>query len=88
MKVKYKKIGQNQAWGIWHPSKNLIELDERLKGKKLLGTQLHEALHIAFPDLTEERILEAEKSMLEVMWAALKAKEKYDKERQANTSGG
>ena len=78
VKVRYRKLGKEQSWGIYHPSKNLIEIDERLKGKRLLGTQVHEALHLTFPELTEEKVVEAEKIMIEVLWTAIKAKEKHD----------
>ncbi len=78
IKVKYRKLGREVAWGIWHPSKNLIELDERPKGKKLLSHQIHEALHVAFPELTEEKILEAEKTVSDILWTAIKEKEKHE----------
>lgn len=77
VKVQYRKLGKEQALGLYNSSSNLIEIDERLKGKKLLGTQIHEALHVAFGDLTEERILEAEKVITDILWIAIKAKEKH-----------
>ncbi len=33
IKVKYTKLGRQKAWGMAH-SEGLVELDERIKGKK------------------------------------------------------
>jgi hypothetical protein len=76
VRVRYKKLGQQQALGIHYPTRNLIEIDERLKGKRLLGTQVHEAIHHAMPELTEEKVLEIEKVITDILWEAKKQKEK------------
>lgn len=68
IKVKYRKLGKEQAHGIAHMGKNLIELDSRLRGKKLLGTTLHELIHLVNPDFSETKVLEQEKIMSEVLW--------------------
>lgn len=54
-KVFYKKLGKQQAWGMYH-SEGVIELDPRLKGEKKLEIIVHEEMHHIFPDMTEEEV--------------------------------
>jgi hypothetical protein len=68
VKVKYRKLGKEQAVGIAYPNHNLIELDERLKGKALFSTLLHEAIHHALPTITEEETLRLEREITAIMW--------------------
>ena len=39
IKIKYCKLGKQKVWGFAH-SDGLIEIDERLKGKKKLDPEL------------------------------------------------
>ena len=72
IRVKYLKLGREKVWGFADISKKLIELDERLKGKKHLEILTHEALHIFLPEATEEEIVRLSVGLTEVLW-----KERY-----------
>lgn len=68
IKIVYKKLGKANAWGRAFQEDKIVELDPRLVGKKLLGTALHEGLHVAVPELSETRVLEAEKLICDMLW--------------------
>jgi len=51
-RVIYKKMGKH--WGLFHPTRNLIEIDSRLRGKKEMEISIHELLHWALPFLNED----------------------------------
>ncbi len=67
-KVNRKKLGKEQVWGTWDVSKNTIEIDERLKGKKELIIFLHEYFHKLFPYFTEEEIIMKSESTADFLW--------------------
>lgn len=46
MEVQHKKLGRQRAWGQAKDWLNLIELDERLIGKKHFEIAIHEIMHI------------------------------------------
>ena len=66
--------GTAAGWANWPDPKNpLIErkilIDERLKGRSLLETIIHECLHACFPQMSEETITEAGRDIARVLWA-------------------
>ena len=67
-KVVKKKLGREGAWGFWDVDHNLIEVDERLRGKKELIIYLHEYYHKLFPNMTEDEILVASESTADFLW--------------------
>lgn len=46
-----------------------IWLNEKLKGKDLLGTILHELLHCVEPRWSEDAVLQLEKDITEILWS-------------------
>lgn len=68
IKVKYLKLGKTKAWGRAHHNGNIIELDERLKGKKHLEIITHEALHLLFPSLSEENVIKKSVCLTNLLW--------------------
>lgn len=68
IKVRYRKLGKEQALGLAYQNKNLIEIDSRLKGKRLLTTLVHEILHIQNPDWSENKVEVQSKGMADVLW--------------------
>jgi hypothetical protein len=54
--------------GLCHYDTRTIELDAKQSEKDLLGTAIHEALHAAFPDLSEDAVDEASISVGELVW--------------------
>jgi hypothetical protein len=67
IRVKYRKLGKEQAHGQVFLDRNLIEIDERLEGKQHFSTLLHELIHVTAPQLDEEFVLEMEKVITRVM---------------------
>lgn len=68
--VTYKKLGQSKAVGFAYTDKNppLIELDERLYGRRHLEVLCHETAHCFFPDLPEKTVEEFGYYMRDVLW--------------------
>lgn len=65
-KVIFRKLGKEQAWGQFNEGK--IEIDERLKGKKLLEISLHEFTHYQHPELSEEEVIIKSRELTEFLW--------------------
>jgi hypothetical protein len=66
MKIIYRKI--RNAYGLAHLGENTIEIDSRIKGKKLLEILIHEFLHIKYPRATEERIVKVSVELTNILW--------------------
>lgn len=67
IKIKYRKLGKTKTWGMAH-SDGLIEIDQRLKGKKHLEIVIHECLHILFPQADEEEIVSKSVTLCNTLW--------------------
>lgn len=67
IKVVYRKLGKEKAYGICH-SDGLIEIDERLAGKKFIETLTHELFHALFPSLSEEEVIEKSIIYTNTVW--------------------
>jgi hypothetical protein len=66
--------GAAAGWANWPDPKNplterKILVDERLKGRALLETIIHECLHACFPQMSEETITEAARDIARVLWS-------------------
>ena len=66
-KTIYRKMGAH-VYALFHPDKSLIEIDERLRGKKLLEIHIHEVSHWIHPDLSEDEIRKCSRKMTEYLW--------------------
>jgi hypothetical protein len=67
IRIKYRKLGKEKVWGVAH-SDGLIEIEERLKGKKHLEIVVHEVLHLLFPEASEEEIVEKSVALTKILW--------------------
>lgn len=68
IKYIHKKLGSQKAWGQAHYDDFLIEIDERLLGKKHLEIVNHESFHLLFPELEEEDIISRSISLTNLLW--------------------
>ena len=72
---RYSKLkGRAAGWAYLPDAKNpnllrKILIDARLKGRALLETEIHEALHACFPQMSEESITEAARDLARILWA-------------------
>ena len=66
--VIYKKLGRHKVYGYANLGDNEIELDVRLKNKKHLEILVHECLHILFPELEEDEIVEKSIKLVNTIW--------------------
>ncbi len=66
--VIYKKLGRHKVHGYANLGDNEIELDVRLKNKKHLEILIHECLHILFPELEEDEIVEKSIKLVNTIW--------------------
>ncbi len=65
-KVIYRKLGKHQAHA--QATTKLIEIDERMKGKKLFELLHHEGLHAFDYDMDEETVRKLSRFMTELFW--------------------
>ncbi len=67
IKIIYRKLGKEQAYGI-SSSDGVIEIDERLKGKKMMEILIHEILHLLNPKDDEKTIIRKSVTLTKVLW--------------------
>ena len=67
IKIIYRKLGQEQAYGI-SSSDGVIEIDERLRGKKAMEILIHELLHLTNPKDDEKTIIRKSVTLTKVLW--------------------
>lgn len=65
-KVIYRKLGKHQAHGQATPK--LIEIDDRLKGKKLMEITFHESIHSYDFNMEEIDVIKLSRFMTEIFW--------------------
>lgn len=65
-KVIRRKLGKEQAWGRY--DNGVIEIDERVKGKKELILYLHEYFHHILPELSEDEVIIKSESTADFLW--------------------
>jgi hypothetical protein len=68
IKVVYKKLGRTKSWGMAYPDDELVEVDERLKGKKRMEIIVHECLHLLFPKAEEDEIERKAVLLTNTLW--------------------
>ena len=69
IKVRYQKLGREGVLGLADLDTGEITIDPRQPSRELLGTLLHECIHLLVdelgkPDWPEERVLEASLSFM------------------------
>ena len=67
IRIKYRKLVKEKVWGVAH-SDGLIEIEERLKGKKHLEIVVHECLHLLFPQAEEDEIVKKSVTLTKILW--------------------
>lgn len=70
VKVIERKLKRERAVGQVFLDDRLIEIDPRQKPREWLGTLIHEAVHMAFPDMPEKSVAAAEKKIADILWRA------------------
>jgi len=68
IKIIYRKLGKEQAYGI-SSSDGVIEIDQRLKGKKHMEILIHEVLHLLNPKDDEKTIIRKSVTLTKILWA-------------------
>lgn len=72
--VRFTRLrGQAAGWAYLPDAKRpkmprKILIDERLKGRPLLETILHECLHVSFPSASEDHVTESARDIARVLW--------------------
>lgn len=69
MRVLFKKLGREKAWGSADLDSHTIEIDPRLKGRKYLEILIHEAMHIMNPEWSETKVITQSKRLTRLLWA-------------------
>ena len=67
IKIINRKLGKEQAYGI-SSSDGVIEIDERLKGKKMMEILIHEILHLLNPKDDEKTIIRKSVTLTKILW--------------------
>ena len=68
VKVVWRKLGKEKAWGQATIGENLIEIDPRLGAKRQLEVLCHEQGHLTFPEKSEAEIDRLGKDLAAVLW--------------------
>jgi len=68
MKIIYRKLGREKAWGQAYCGDNIIEIDPALRGKHKLEIIIHEAMHILNPEWDENEIVQKSRQLTRVLW--------------------
>jgi hypothetical protein len=69
VKVVWRKLGRERAWGQATIGDDLIEIDPRLGAKRQLEVLCHEQIHLTFPELSEAQVDRAGKALAKMLWA-------------------
>lgn len=69
VKVVWRKLGKERAWGQATIGENLIEIDPRLGAKRQLEVLCHEQVHLTFPAMSEQEVDRAGKDLAALLWA-------------------
>jgi hypothetical protein len=69
VKVVFRKLGRQRAWGQATIGEGLIEIDPRLSAKRQLEVLCHEQMHLTFPGLTEAQVDKAGKDLCAMLWS-------------------
>lgn len=67
-KLIRKKLGREQLWGSFDTGTNIIEIDDRLRGKKEFIIIVHEYFHYLFPDMSEEMVILKSEYLADFLW--------------------
>lgn len=70
IKIVERKLGREKALGQYWQGEGLIEIDPRQAPKEILSVIVHELLHVAMENATEDEVLRIEKIMAEALWNA------------------
>lgn len=63
-----RKLGRERAYGLFWNKKQAIEIDPRLSARKYLYVLIHELLHHAQQELTEEGVIRVAKLVSKGVW--------------------
>jgi hypothetical protein len=72
---RYARLrGRAAGWSITPDQKRpdlerKVLVDERLRGRARLETEIHEAIHQLFPDLAEETVSGAGRDLARILWS-------------------
>ena len=69
VKVVWRKLGREKAWGQATIGEDLIEIDPRLGAKRQLEVLCHEQVHLIWPEATEPQVDRAGKALAKMLWA-------------------
>ena len=67
IRIKYRKLGKEKVYGVAH-SDGLIEIEERLKGKKAMESLIHEVLHLLWAEAEEDEIEKKSITLTKILW--------------------
>lgn len=66
--IIYRKLGKEKALGLAHGHDNIIEIDNRLRGKKKLEIIMHEVMHIHNPEWSESKVIKHSRALCNILW--------------------
>ena len=69
VKVVWRKLGRERAWGQATIGEDLIEIGPRLGAKRQLEVLCHEQVHLIFPNASEPEVDKAGKALAKMLWA-------------------
>lgn len=64
---RYSRLAGDAVGWTYHGTKILI--DKRLQGRRRLDTEIHEFLHFANPDHSEDAVTQQASDLAKILWA-------------------
>lgn len=68
LKIVERKLGKEQAVGLYYVGESRIEIDPRQSPKKFLNTLIHELMHHVYPSASEEKVCRFAGTLTEALW--------------------
>lgn len=68
LNITERHLGRHSAWGMFWNASQKIEMDPRQASKQYLYVLIHELLHMALPETTEEGVIRIAKLVAKGVW--------------------
>jgi len=68
LNIKERNLGRHKAWGLFYNASKKIEIDPKQSSRHYLYVLIHELLHMALSETTEEGVIRIAKLVARGVW--------------------
>jgi hypothetical protein len=68
LNISERRLGRHQAWGMFWEAAKKIEIDPNQSSRHYLYVLVHELLHMALPEATEDGVIRIAKLVAKGVW--------------------